>query len=417
MEQGFDYSHRTAPSDSKAPHYLVWCNIILGIINLFVSTFFISYIFKFSADTFDYVYNVGLYQAMLYAAVVIVYFISSFIVDRTNRVNVYRFGIFVKLVLVLLFIFYGEVLARHVFIAGILNGVSIGLYYASFNVLKQEMVSKSKMKSFATSLHISSKIVSVVVPVILGTIIDCTGYSFAAILVSVICFIQFLLSFGVKSIRPAGSSYSISGYLKKLKKHPDLLAKLKLIYLACCLFGFLTALSILVNVSIVLEFGSNVSLGILTSVFACVSVAVIFLFNKFSKMGKRNTYFYIFALILCISSIIFSIYVNKFTLIIYNLGYATVSIVIECTLDIHRNSSLKEAGLYSEISEHHTIVEILFSLSRIAAFVIMMLVGLSKKAFAINILIAAFAILSSIILVICAVYEKKYFKHNTEKKL
>lgn len=416
MEESFNYESKKAPSDKRAQKCLTGCNIMLNIINVFISTFFISYIFEFSKDIFDYIFNVGLYQTMYYVAFIIIYFAISFIVDKTNRVNIYRLGIFIKFALVLLFIFYGKELASHVFIAGILNGTSTGLYYSSFNVLKQEMVSKSKMKSFSTTLHIAWKIVNIVVPIILGTIIDFNGYSFTAIIVSIVCLIQFLLSFGVKSIKPSGSNYNLNSYIKKLKKKPEIGKRIGLLYIICALYGFLTLLSTLVNVCIVLEYGSNLSLGLLTSVFAIVSIIALFLFNKFSKQGKRGTLFSIFAIIFVLCCSIFAVFTNKITLIIYNLGYAVVSIIIEYTVDVHRNSTLKEAGLYSEISEHQTIVETLFGLSRIFAFAIMMLVGVLKSKIYISLLLIISSIISAIMLILFIVYERRYFAKNTSSE-
>lgn len=417
MKENFCYETKKNSSSSTAQKCLLGCNINLNIINLFVSTFFISYIFDFSLDIFNYIFNVGLYYTIYYIAFIIIYFISSFIVDKTNRVNIFRLGIFIKLALVLLFIFYGEMLASHVFIAGILNGTSSGLYYSSFNVLKQEMVSKSKMKNFSTMIHITYKIIGIIVPIVLGTIIDFNGYSFAAIVVSVVGLIQFLLSFGVKSVKPSGSNYNITSYIKKLRAKPNICKRMCLLYSICALYGFLTLLSTLVNVSIVLEYGSNFSLGFLTSVFAGVSVLILILFNKFTKAGKRSSLFIILTLILPICSTIFGLWINKITLIIYNLGYAVVAIIIECVVDIHRNSTLKEAGLYSEISEHQTIVETLFGLSRIFVFVIMMLVGLLKIKSAVSILLILGAITASIMLVLFAIYEKKYINNEPVKTI
>lgn len=420
-KENFVYEKKEKTSDVQPRNCLICCNTILTFINLFISTFFISYIHKFNSNIYDYIFNVGLFEMVRYVAFILIYYISSFIVDKTNRVGVFRVSICIKMLLVISFVFYGEILAKHVFIAGIMLGLSNGLYYASYNVLKQEMVSKSKMKTFSTTMLICSKSVSIVGPILLGTLIDFTSYSIVAIIVFIVCLVQFLVSFGIKSVRPQGSNYSISNYIKKLGKNPEVKKKIQLIYVACGLYGSVTLLGTLVNVCIILEYGSNMSLGMLTSIISIVSIIALFLFNKCTKAGNRKTILVILCLILCGCSTLFAFMINKISLIIYNIGYAASIIVIEYLLDVYRNSTLKEAGLYSEISEHQTFVEVLLGISRIFCYLIMMGVGLLHNEFAFNILFIFTAIMASMIFVVFLVFEQKYISKNkidnNEKKL
>ena len=420
-KENFVYEKKEKTSDVQPRNCLICCNTILTFINLFISTFFISYIHKFNANIYDYIFNVGLFEMVRYVAFIFIYYVASFIVDRTNRVGVFRASIAIKMILVISFVFYGEILAKHVFIAGIMLGLSNGLYYSSYNVLKQEMVSKSKMKTFSTYMLICSKAMSIIGPILLGSLIDFTSYSIVAIIVFVVSLVQFLVSFGIKSVKPQGSNYSISNYIKKLRQNPEVKQKIKLLYVACGLYGAVTLLGTLVNICIILEYGSNVSLGMLTSIISIVSIISLFMFNKFTKAGNRKKILIALCIILCGCSTLFSFMINQFTLVIYNIGYAASIIVIEYLLDIYRNSTLKEAGLYSEISEHQTFVEVLLGISRISCYLVMMGVGLLNSQIAFNILLVISATMASMIFIVFLIFEQKYIKkplaNETEKTL
>ena len=201
-------------------------------------------------------------------------------------------------------------------------------------------------------------------------------------------------------------------YIKKLNKKPEVKSKMLWLYAACTFYGAYYLLYVLVNVSIIIEYGSNFSLGLLTTIFAIASTIVLVLMSKFTKPGKRRSPLLIMSVMMSLFSIIFAISINKFTLILYNLSYAICGIVIDYLLDVHRNSSLKEAGLYSEISEHQTIVELCFDVARIICFGILMVVGILRLQSMFSILIAISGVLSSCMIVIFVIYEHKFCREK-----
>ena len=111
------------------------------------------------------------------------------------------------------------------------------------------------------------------------------------------------------------------------------------------------------NICIMLEYGSNFSLGVITSLFSIGSIFVILFMTKFTKPGKRTWLFTICAILPIIASIIFVIKINQFTVVLLNGIVMVTAIVYKVLFDAHRNSNLKEAGLYNQISEHLSIVD------------------------------------------------------------
>ena len=84
----------------------------------------------------------------MYVAVAVAYFIMSPIVQKTNRIWIYRLALALRAILVIFVVFFGENLADMIVFAGALNGISYGCYLASYNVIRQEMVSRNSMNSF-----------------------------------------------------------------------------------------------------------------------------------------------------------------------------------------------------------------------------------------------------------------------------
>lgn len=376
---GFSYDITTSKHDKRSTVGLSVCHLLYSVINLFISTFLIAHIYTLTSDLYSYALNVGIYQLSTYVTMLIAYFLLSFVVDKTNRIGVYRIANILEALLVIVTIFYGKDLAKIVFLAGFLNGLAHSAYYASFNVLKQEMVSRKTMDKFVVVMNILVKVVSVVCPILLGALIEVSTYSMVAIYVLIISLVQTVISFFVKSKRPNESNFNVKQYLKKIKENPQLFKKVKSIYLMSIPYGCTTIVSALLNINIMRHLGSNFSLGLLTSVFALVSILVLILINKFTKVGKRSWVFITVAVMQIVGSVVFSIVPNLATLLIFNLGQAVCDVIIVTILDVYRNKNLKESGLYDDIAEHQCVVESIFQIVRICSFVLLIILGLIKN--------------------------------------
>ena len=408
----YQYNIATSKKDSKANACLFSCHTISEIVNLFVNTFLVAYIYNFCDGLMEYIYNVAIYNIVTYVFFQIIYFIAAKIVDSTNRVWIYRLGLLLRTGLVIVSIFCGKNIATMLVLAGFLNGASDAFYFASYNVLKQEMVSRKSMKSFAVIVQVLTKIVEIVIPVVMGALIEISTFAQVSIYVLVICVIQLGLSFGIKAQKPEGSNFSIKNYMNKLKQNPDTYKKMKDMYILSFVYGFASIVNVLMNVCIMFEFGSSFSLGALTSVFAVVSIVVILIINKVSKPGKRGAMLYAFSAVPIVTGVLFSALPNVPTLIIFSLTSVVCRIVYQTLFDIHRNSTLKEAGLYSEIGEHQAIVEGLLNGSRILSYIVLLVVGLIKSELVFRIVFVVFMLGYTATLIAIALYEKKYYKKS-----
>ena len=411
---GYTYDITTSKRDNTSSNCLFACHTLDTITTLFVSTFLVAYIYQFSKNTFEYIFNVGIYYISLYAVFLIAYLIFSYITDLTNRIWIYRLGQLIRLVFVVSIIFFGQELAQMLYLAGGIYGISEACYYASYNVLKQEMVSRKVMNKFSVFITISGKCMDIIVPITLGALISISTYEQASIYVAVIIALILILSFFVKAKRPENSNFSLKNYFKVLKEHPDAREKIFFMYKVSIVHGFTTITSTLLNVCIMLQFGSSFSLGSITSIISAVTIVELVLVTRFTKPAKRDWLYYIVMFIPLFSSILFTVYPSVVTVIVFNLLMMISKMFYTVVYDMYRNSTLKEAGLYSEIAEHQTVVEVLLAFFRVVSFAVMIVVGLLKNLLVFKILLVVFSLSYSATNLGLMLYEKKFLKASPE---
>ena len=314
--------------------------------------------------------------------------------------------------MVIFIVFYGKQIAGLLPLAGVLSGLSLSAYYAPFNVIQNEMVSRKSLKSYFVASLILSRTCDVIIPITFGALIQASTYSQVAIYVAILCVVLLLMSLFIKAKKPEGSSFRYIDYFKRLKKNKFLLNKLRIVYFMTFIYGFTTIVEVLVNISVMQQFESNFSLGMLTSIFSVISIISILLFNKFTKAGKREIVYSIMAVMPVLSTFIFTICPTVIALIIYNVGVAISKIIMETHFELYRTSNLKDAGFYDCIAEHQVTIENTMQVSRIISFVIMLILGLSKSIIALRIFMCIFAFSYSGVIAFLIYYERKYFKNS-----
>ena len=412
MKKDFEYNFSAVKDDKKARGCLFGCHTLSGVVNIFISTFLMAYIYTFDGGIYNYIYNVGLFNCVSYGLMVIGFLSIAPIVDKTNRIWVYRIALVLRTVLVILVLFWGKELANLLVLAAVLNGISDTCYYASYNVLKQEMVSRKNMRNYSVSTNVIAKVVEVVCPIVLGALIDVTTYSQVAIIIFVVCVAQIVLSFGVNAKKPKGSNFNLLNYFKKLKQKPVAFKKIMLIYLVTALYSATTMTTIMLNICIMMQFGSNFSLGAITSIFSAVAIVGILFFNRFTKPGRRSCVYLVLSVLPLLASIVLAFSITKATIILFNLALAVPLMVFKTVYDVYRNGTLKEAGLYSGICEHQAMIEVIMDISRAIYFGGMFLISLINSMFAFKLLLVLTCALFAIQFLLILVYEKRFHKKD-----
>lgn len=419
-QQEYIYDINKKHKDKSSKNFLLGCHIFKKITSLFISTFLIGYIYSFSGNIFDYIRKVAIFNIFVYLTMMLFYMLISIFVDKTNRVIFYRISVATTTALVIIIISFGTQLAQLLILAGLLHGISEALYYSSYNVIKEEMVSKSSIGKYVTLTTILMEVVNIICPILLGLIIDVSTYSETAILVFILCAIQFGLTYGIKCKRPKDSHYSLKEYKQLLKASP-VKKELSFLYILCLVYGVSSLTSTLINVYVMMNFGSNFSLGTITSIYSLVAVFSLLILKKFTAPHNRKPVFITFTSLILLAGLIFILIPSKVTLIILNLVIAMTSILHSDLIETYRFSILKKADLYDQIAEHQTVTENRFNISRVISFSLLLIVGLLKNELVLSLFVLLLLLILSSIHILLLFFEKKYllpkesFKANNNK--
>lgn len=415
MKKEFVYNQNSGIVDNRSKNCLFMCHSITQIISLFASTFLIAHIYSFSGDIYSYIFKVCTYNIAAYGTMGLFYILAAKIVDSTNRISIYRLSLVVQTLLVVLFVFKGEEISNLLLLAGFIRGLSDAFYYASYNVLKQEMVSKNSIGNYVSGIYIITKIIDLVCPVILGALIDVSTYSTVAIVVCAICIIQIIISCFIKAKKPQGSKYSLKEFFGRLKQNTKAHKQVWFIYGMSFLFVN-AVISRVLNICIMMEYQNALSLGVITSLLSVATILTIIFVKKFTKAGHRNWMFVLSAALLIGSSIIFAVNTCQWSVVVFDASLTIGSIIFKINYDAYRNGILKEAGLYQDIGEHHTVMELIYTITRLVFFSIVMLIALIEVLALFKIFLIVISCIYGALFILTGVYETKFIKGNQTDK-
>jgi len=361
---------------------------INNIISLFASTFLVSFITQTNANEplSKTLVAIGLFYFSLYFVQAFIYFIMGYLVDKTNRISLYRLGIIVKGAFIVLIIFLGEDLAKMAPLAGAVYGVAESLYWSSYNVMKCEIIPKRQADSFIALNTLLNKIINIVFPILIGFLIDVSTFMSVAIYVLIIVAIQFVISFFIKSLKPENSSFKFFKYVKKLKTQTDDVKRIKRFYPVAICYGLTTICTSLASLLAIYTFKTNFNLGLFTAGFSIISVISLILFKRYSKIGKRKILYIILGLLPFLGALSVTIKVAKWSYILFYLTETVALTVLAYALDVQRTIILKKTGHYEDIAEHQTLTEILFSTARCLSFLLMIILGVTLDVLGLRLL-------------------------------
>lgn len=370
---------------------LLIVNVLRIILELFTSTFLTSHILSITPDDLlgSGLLNIGLFYLTQYIVFYAVYFALSFFVDKSNRVSLLRIGVIINGILLVLLAFFGEQIASWIIAAGVICGVSTAFYFASYNVMKNELNGRKSIKDYNLWSTLLNNIAKMVVPTILGYLIDATTYSYVAIYVIIIATAQLIATFFIKSIKPKNSDFDPIEFVKFLKSDKDSWDKLKPTYFNSLLAGIKTTFNVIVIILTIYTFKTDLSLGIFTSIFSLVTMLLLMLYKKSDnnpKVSKKAIYT-ILGLLPLVACIVMVIWLNQITLVIFNFTLTLVVFFTDYIGGSERDTVIKNINKYEYIAEHQSMVELCLTIGRIFAFGIFILFGLFASLTAFKILL------------------------------
>ena len=392
-------------------------------LEIFTNTFLTSYIVSLNQDNIfgSGLLNIGLLFISQYAVYITLYFLISYFVKKSKRTNFLRLGVLINTCLIVIFVFFGKQLSSWVMLAGAMIGCADAFYYSSYLVLKNELNSRANMYNYNLFATILGNLTKVVIPVILGYVIDLFSYSYIAIYVVILGLVQFGLTFLVKTTNITNSKFELKKYSLFLKEDEKARGELKYTYWNAILAGGKNTYKIIVVVLTVMIFKTNFSLGILTSIFSLITIGFLFLFKYVDKKSKINMFwvYFITGLLPLLTCIILLCFFNEVTLIIYNFVLTFALCMSDYLGSLERDSIIKNVGKREYIAEHQFFVELFQNIGRIVSYALFICVSLFASMLAFEILFCFLISLSPIKFLVMHKQRKirlQYDRLNAEKQ-
>lgn len=393
---------------------LMACDLTNNIINLFGETFLVAYFLQISNEN---IIQVSTFYIILYLILGVGSILLGNIIKSKpkKRVSIYRFGIIIKSIYILLIILFKNKISHYFIIFAIFYGIAEALYWSTHDVMNIQIVDKENRKKYMTTKRILSKFINILVPIILGTSIELTSFGNIAIYLFVLTLFQIIMSLQIDTnkfvINDKIQKYSLKDYTTYLSNEQK--ENINKVYELAFLYGIMMdTIRVLVVVITIMTFKTSLNFGILTTIFSVFSMISLYLFNKLyqKKYAKRLLLFCATLVVLGVLGLILNI--NKTTLIIYNFTYSITVYILEVMFKIKADDIVKENNIEKWLVEYHTFTEGFMEIRRITGFILMLLVGLLNNVIYFKLLLLIVTISIPIYARIMYKLEKSVVKNN-----
>lgn len=393
---------------------LMACDLTNNIINLFGETFLVAYFLQISNEN---IIQVSTFYIILYLILGVGSILLGNIIKSKpkKRVSIYRFGIIIKSIYILLIILFKNKISHYFIIFAIFYGIAEALYWATHDVMNIQIVDNENRKKYMTTKRILSKFINILVPIILGTSIELTSFGNIAIYIFVLTLFQIIMSLQIDTnkfvINDKIQKYSLKDYTTYLSNEQK--ENINKVYELAFLYGIMMdTIRVLVVVITIMTFKTSFNFGILTTIFSVFSMISLYLFNKLyqKKYAKRLLLFCATLVVLGVLGLILNI--NKTTLIIYNFTYSITVYILEVMFKIKADDIVKENNIEKWLVEYHTFTESFMEIGRITGFILMLLVGLLNNVIYFKLLLLIVTISIPIYARIMYKLEKSVVKNN-----
>lgn len=343
--------------------------------------------------------NVAIFYVVLHVSMTILSWVFAPIFKKFNKALALKIGIVFKFVFVVTVVLLGESILKYVYLIAVVNAFSEVLFWGGANPLQPVVVDDANLTNYVTVTKFFGKIINIVVPIIMGFCIDEIGLKAIAIAMTILVVVQFALAMIInETTEKDNRKLKYKEFLAEAKKSFPLF---KQIYINQFLFGFCSNFSMIILYYTVVTFGSNVSIGIFSTIASIISLAIVSAYN-FKKNIFQNYAFSSICSVLLLGSVIFIlITLNRLSLTIFYFCWNAAIVVPDIITGATRLSVTKCKELERYNIENITISETFLDCGRVVGEVMLLVMGIVDNK-----------IFTTICLAVASVVVCVYFLHT-----
>ncbi len=363
---------------------LIVLQMIRKIIDIFLGPFLTAYIFKISTDSIT---MVSLYNVFAYIVIAALAFLVGRFIKNKYEMQVFRLGMIAKFIQLIILTILGEKIINYIWLVAIISGISTITWYFPLNLFSSTLVEHKEKKEYIVYKTMISNIISVVLPVLFGAFISNDSFERTTIIVLILSFIQILFSFSLKyEKKPETYKFKLIKTFKKITKDKNVVEFFK----AELILGmtYEGALNTCVTLLIIMAFGHDFSLGVVTSIISILSIFSAYICKRFINLNNLFNAIVISSVVPLLSTIVLLFVTNNYTIIAYNIIYTFFIQIVSITNDV-KTMKLTNSKIINDSNRVETFVlfEMFLGMGRIISYILLLLVGLSKQQFLLNVLI------------------------------
>lgn len=390
-------NEKTSKKFSRNAVLLMISTVSDSITSMFIYTFLLAYILNVSSNG---IVNVALFYLVLHASMIVFFWIAAPLFKRLNKTLVLKIGILFKFAFVIFVVAMGSAVVQYVYLIAILDGLAEVMFWGGINPLQAIVTDKKQLPLFFSIITIVKQILGLFLGVLMGWLIDATGmYIISIIMVGVVA-AQLLLALFIKCPEEKDNTKLRCREFWRLSKteYPQTKATYWNIFWS----GFAQNFSMVILYFTVITFGSNISLGIFTTISTFISMLILIFYNVRKSFWER--YFVsISSCLIFLASVIYMIFcLNKISLTTFNVVWTICTVVPLTITSVLRLNVTKVSSLEKYNVENITISEMYLNSGKVVGEALLLVMGLVNNS--------AFNI---VCLCTCAVGVVFYFIHTT----
>ena len=373
--------------------------VLKSVIDLFIDTFFVMYFLNLSNNN---IIPLAVFYLIVYATVYITIFSVKNFCKRKKRVNLLRIGILLNFVYFLIIFLLRENMVHFSWLIAIIYGLEEGFYYSVYNNFESSGIKNGERKKYLGIICVLKSILSIIIPLIFGSVMSVQGFEKCLIIVLVLVAFQIILSFIYKD--------EIVNEQKRtdFKSFVDLVGKnekIKTVYKMYMFNGIIYsgAFRSIIAIYIIRVFTDSFSYGIFTSVFAAITAIVGFYFAKLSKPKNYKKNLVISCILTALGILIIMFKCNFVTIIIFNLLQSYSKTIVE----LINSNALSDISNMDEIKNKYKVeyfvgMESCLVVGRITSYLLFLLMGIINTNLFNNIILIIFTLLI-IVFTMCSI--------------
>lgn len=311
--------------------------ILKNILISFVDSFLVLYFLQVSDNN---ILPLAIYNLVAVITIYSVIFLVRNFAKSKHRVNLMRIGIILDFIYFLSIILLRDKIVDYIYLVGLLYGLEEGFYYSVYNVLESDGITNEERARFTGTYTATQSILSIIFPLIFGSLIYTTGFLKSLIIVLIIVALRIILSFVFRDNNvPQSNKVNFKEYSELTKNDKRFKRLYKVQFFNGITYSIGSAFSYIVTIYIIKVFSNSFSLGVFTSIFSLITCMIGILFAKFMKKKHYVPAIKVTMTLTIISLCLMIIKCNPITIILFNL-FQTISKSIITLINTNSQSNL-----------------------------------------------------------------------------